>query len=115
VGSKIRSEQWEDYYLSANTIGLVDVHQSHAVRVAEILSKDNPGVVILWSWPTSGVVSICAVREDKRAISGSREEKLVAAAERISRNVAAKHRVGLLRKLFGRKLKPGWHFTPKSS
>jgi hypothetical protein len=113
MADRIEPDDWEDYYLCDNCVGLADVHESHAQRVAAILSEKNPGLLILWGAPgKDGRCAICAVRPDKRAIPASREEKLVAAAERIARNVANKHpiRWGLFG-IFRKRIRAGWHYT----
>ncbi len=113
----IKPDEFERYYLSDNCVGLVDVHEDHVARVAEILSKRHPGIIFLWHTPDrQGNCTVCAVRPDRRAIPGRQEEKLVAAAEVIARNVTNKHGLrqrGILGSLFHRAVKPGWHYTPK--
>lgn len=112
---KISQADWESYWLCDNGIGVVDVHEDHALRVAEILSERHPGILFLWEAPTkSGQVTISAVKVNKRAFSGSAEEKIVAAGERIAENVANKYparKRGLFARMFHKPLRPGWHFT----
>ena len=114
---KISADQWESYWLSDNSIGVVDVHEQHLARVVQILSEQYPGILFLWDAPgRNRTCSISAVRPDRRAISGKQEESIVAAAEKIASNVASKHPIkrSLIRWLFRRPVKSGWHSTEKA-
>ena len=113
---RIKPEEFEQYYLADNCVGVVNVTAGNLERVAKLLSERFPGIIFLWWSPSSnGEYDISAVRPDRRAISRADEEKIVAAGETIARNVEIKHpaRRGILAWLFRPKVKPGWHFTEK--
>jgi hypothetical protein len=88
----MRSADFEKYFLSDSCVGVVDVEPCHRRRVAEILAERHPGVIFLWDWsPSNSLVTICAARGNRRRMSESMEEKLVAAGEAIARSVARKY------------------------
>ena len=113
---KISFEQWESYFLCENSFGVVDVHQHHLSRVAEILSERFPGILFFWDRPDRNqICSINAVRKDKRAVSRRQKVSIVAAGEAIASNVANKYPIkrGFLFWLLRRPVSAGWHYTEK--
>ena len=115
---KISPGQWESYWQCQNSCGLVDAHQDHVVRIAEMLSERFPGLLFLWDCPCQdGMVMLSVVRPDKFPIAVSAEAEIVAAAESIARHVANTHPVnhGRLGWLFKRRLNPGWQYADKSA
>jgi hypothetical protein len=111
----ITADRWESYWLCTNSVGVVDVNQDHALRVAEILSERYPGIIFIWDSPAAdGMVMIQAVRPNKRRIASQVEGSIVAAGEVIARNVAKKHPVkptGLFDRFFKTPLRQGWQYT----
>lgn len=117
MAHKLRAEEWESYYLCDNGIGLVDIPAEHVPRAAEIISERYPGFIILWTASDKGHrATLNAVRPNKRAISRKQEEKMVAAAEVIARNVANKHPIksGFFASLMRKNIRQGWHYTEPS-
>lgn len=107
----ISLEEFERYAMHDNCVGIVDADPRQADRIAEILSERHRGIIFLWDIsPGDRKVTICAVRPDRHRMRGSDEEKMVLAGEAIARNVATKHRISLLSRLFGRRPRPGWHY-----
>ena len=114
---KITPGQWESYWQCQDSCGLVDAHQDHVVRIAEILSERFPGFLFLWDCPCQdGMVMLSVVRPDKRPIEEPVEAEIVAAAESIACNVANTHPIehGRLDWLFKRRLNPGWQYADTS-
>lgn len=116
VVNKISEEEWEAYFLAENGEGLVDAHEQHVERVAEILSDRHPGLIFLWDTAYQGKCTITVVKPDKRKIAAARLEKIMGAAEAIAENVANKHPVkqlGFFARLSYKPLPAGWYFTPE--
>lgn len=113
---ELTAEKWEAYWQCRNACGLIGAHEDHIVRIATLLSIRYPGFLFLWDCPgTSRTAMICVVRPDMRRIARRIEARIVAAAERIARNVAAGQHVaqGRLDWLFRRHLRPGWQYADK--
>ena len=59
----ITPAECEKYQTSDNCVGVVDVHEQHLSRVAELLSERHPGILFLWNTPDArDMHTICAVR-----------------------------------------------------
>lgn len=114
---ELTADKWEAYWQCRNACGLVGAHEDHIVQIAALLSKRYPGFLFLWDCPgTSQIAMICVVRPDMRKIASRVEARIVAAAERIARNVAAGQHAaqGRFGRLFKRHLKPGWQYAEKN-
>lgn len=117
MGHGVSEDEFERFLLSDNTVGLVDLRGEHVSRVAEILAERHPGIIFLWPCADAkGIVTLLAAKPNKGKFGSTQEEKLVAAAERIAKNVAAKHpakAASFFERFFRKAVQPGWWFTEK--